>query len=268
MTTGQQVQYFKQTRASLALVAILSLTAQPVSAGEWRIGANVAGGRSPIVGEDNSAALIPMVAYKGERFYANLGNPGLSFFNGSTNFGGLGYSVIKTDDYNIDLVGRIRAIGIYPDDNDELDGLDDRDPGLDLGVTARLNTAIGEFNGQLLADVSNKSEGQEVILSYAFPFSYGQLRFRPELGVSWQSSDLTDYYFGVDTNEATARRAVYEAEASVTPFAGIEFEYAFNQRFDLVGGVGVGRLGDEISDSPIVDERNLAGSYLGVSYKF
>jgi outer membrane scaffolding protein for murein synthesis (MipA/OmpV family) len=90
----------------LAAAALLSLSAQALSAGEWRVGANVVGGRNPFLGEDNGALVMPMVAYKGERFYANLGNPGPSFFNGSTNFGGLGYSVVKTDDFNIDLVGR------------------------------------------------------------------------------------------------------------------------------------------------------------------
>jgi outer membrane protein len=268
MTSGQKSRYIKQTLSTLTLTVVFSLTSQAVSAGEWRVGANVAGGRSPLLGEDTSSVLIPMVAYKGERFYANLGNPGLSFFSGTTNFGGLGYSVIKDDAYNIDLVGRIRAMGVYPDDNDELEGLDDRDPGFDLGVTARWQTAVGELNAQLLADVSNTSKGQEVVLSYAYPFSYGEWRIRPELGVSWQSRDLTDYYFGVDANETTARRAVYEADAAVTPFAGIEFEYAINQKFDLIGGVAVGRLGDEISDSPIIDERNLAGSYLGLNYNF
>ncbi|MBT3014166.1 MAG: MipA/OmpV family protein [Candidatus Thiodiazotropha endolucinida] len=268
MTSGRNSRIIKITLSTLAAAVVMSLASQQISAGEWRVGANVAGGKNPFLGEDNDAILIPMIAYKGERFYANLGNPGISFFSGSTNFAGLGYSVIKEDDYNIDLVGRVRAMGLYPDDNDELEGVDDRDPGFDLGITARWQTGFGELNAQLLADVSDTSDGQEVILSYAYPLSYGQWRFRPELGVSWQSSDMTDYYFGVDADEATARRAVYEADAAVTPFAGVEFEYAFDQRIDLIGGVGVGRLGDEISDSPIVDERNLAGGYLGLSYKF
>ncbi|MEW7987707.1 MAG: MipA/OmpV family protein [Candidatus Thiodiazotropha sp.] len=268
MTTGRNSRAVKHALSTLAVATALALTSQQVSAGEWRVGANVAGGKNPFPGEDNDAVLIPMIAYRGERFHANLGNPGLSFFSGSTNFAGLGYSLIKEADYNIDLVGRARAMGLYPEDNDELEGLDDRDPGFDLGATVRWQTGFGELNAQLLADVSDTSDGQEVILSYAYPLSYGQWRLRPEVGVSWQSSDMTDYYFGVDADEATARRAIYEADAAVTPFAGVEFEYAFDQRIDLVGGVGVGRLGDEISDSPIVDERNLAGGYLGLSYKF
>lgn len=268
MTSGYKSRHISHALQMLAVAAITSLSAPQISAGEWRVGANVAGGRNPFLGEDNVAALIPVVAYKGERFYANLGNPGLSFFNGSTNFGGLGYSLVQTDDYNIDLVGRVRAMGLYPDDNDDLEGLDDRDPGFDLGVTARWQGAFGELNAQVLADVSNTSDGQEVILGYAYPFKHGQWSLRPELGISWQSSDLNDYYFGVDTDEATARRAAYDAGSTVTPYAGIEFEYAIDQRMDLIGGVGVGRLGDEVSDSPIIDERNLAGGYLGLSYRF
>jgi outer membrane protein len=268
MTSGYRSRYISNALQLLAVAAITSLGPPQVSAGEWRVGANLAEGRNPFLGEDNVGVVIPMVAYKGERFYANIGNPGISFFNGSTNFGGLGYSVVKADDYNIDLVGRIRVMGLYPEDNDDLEGLGDRDPGFDFGVTARWQGAFGELNAQLLADVSDKSNGQEVILGYAYPLKHGQWSLRPELGISWQSSNLNDYYFGVDADEATARRAVYEAGSTVTPYAGIELEYAIDQRMDLIGGVGVGRLGDEVSDSPIIEERNLAGGYLGLSYRF
>jgi outer membrane protein len=267
MTSGYTSRSIKNALSMLAVSAVVAFTPQQVTAGEWRIGANVGGGANPFLGEDNIAILIPLIAYKGERFYANLGNPGISFFNGSTNFGGLGYSVIKTDDYNIDLVGRFRAMGLYPEDNDELEGLDDRDPGFDVGISARWQSLFGELCAQLLSDVTT-SKGQEIILSYAYPLKYGKWRIRPELGISWQSSDLNDYYFGVDADETTARRAVYEVDSAITPFAGVEFEYAFDQKIDLIGGVGVARLGDEVRDSPIVDERNLAGGHLGLSYRF
>jgi outer membrane protein len=96
----------------------------------------------------------------------------------------------------------------------------------------------------------------------------GAWTLRPEVGVSWQSSDFNDYYFGVDDDEVRAGRAAYEADASVTPFAGVQLEYAVSKQTHLIGGVGYGRLGDEISDSPIVDERSVGGAYMGLSYTF
>ncbi|MCU7918963.1 MAG: MipA/OmpV family protein [Candidatus Thiodiazotropha sp. (ex Epidulcina cf. delphinae)] len=251
-----------------ALAATLPLASQEALAGEWSVGASILGGRNPIVGEGAAAALLPVVGYKGERFYANLGNPGISFFNGITDFGGLGYSVFKGERYNIDLVGKIRAMGIDPDDNSKLDGLDERKPGFDAGVSARWDSGYGELSGQLLTDVSNRSKGQEAVLSYAYPMTHGNWTLRPELGVSWQSRDLVDYYFGVESDEATATRSVYEGESTVTPFAGIQVEYAYSQQIHLIGGVGIGRLGDGISDSPIVDERGVGGGYAGLVYRF
>ena len=253
---------------ALAFSAVAALSSHGAAAGEWMAGATLAGGRSPILGEGGVAALIPVLAYRGERFYANLGNPGISFFNGSSDFGGLGYSVIKGEGYNLDLVGKIRAMGLDPDDNDKLDGLDKRKPGFDAGISARWDSGYGELNGQLLADISNRSKGREAVFSYAYPVSFGQWTLRPELGVSWQSSDLTDYYFGVDEDETTARRAAYEGDATVTPFAAIQAEYILTPQVHLTGGVGVGRLGDGISDSPIVDEPNLIGGYFGAVYHF
>ena len=36
----------------------------------------------------------------------------------------------------------------------------------------------------------------------------------------------------------------------------------------LVGGLGLSRLGEGIADSPIVEDRTLGGSYLGLVYRF
>ena len=253
---------------ALAFGAVAVLSSQEAAAGEWMAGGNVFAVSASIVGEDEVGGLIPVVAYRGERFHANLGNPGISFFNGISDIGGIGYSVIKEEHYNLDLVGKIRAMGLDPDDNDELDGLNTRRAGFDAGISARWDTGYGELNGQLLADISNRSKGQEAVFSYAYPLHFGQWTLRPELGVSWQSSDLTDYYYGVDEDETAADRAFYEADATVTPFAAIQAEYALTSRTHLIGGVGVGRLGDGISDSPIVDERNLIGGYFGAVYHF
>ncbi|MES9832059.1 MAG: MipA/OmpV family protein [Candidatus Thiodiazotropha sp. DIVDIV] len=254
--------------SSVAVALGLTLLSGQASAGEWMVGANLGGGRNPIVGEDGYAVLVPVVAYRGERFHANLGNPGLSFFNGSAHFGGLGYSLIKEENFNLDLVGRFRAMGIDPDDNDELEGLKKRKPGFDAGIDVSWGSEFGELNGQLLADISGRSKGQELVVSYAYPVQFGGWTLRPELGVSWQSSDLADYYFGVDADESNSQREAYEGKSTVTPFLGIQAEYELTKHTNLIGGVGMGRLGDGISDSPIVEERNVAGGFIGAVYHF
>jgi outer membrane protein len=259
---------FKQRLSAFAVTTVLAFTAGNAVAGEWRVGGNLLAGSNPYKDGDNRVGLMPVVAYEGERFHANLGNPGISFFRGSANFGGLGYSLYDTDSFQFELVGRLRMMGLDPDEEEAWAGLDKRKPGFDAGVSLLWQTAMGEFDLELLTDVSNRSDGQEVMLSYAYPIKQGQWTLRPEIGVSWQSSDLTDYYFGVDADEVRAGRAVYEADASVTPFAGVQLEYAVSKQTHLIGGVGVGRLGDGISDSPIVDERSAAGGYLGLTYTF
>ncbi|ODB83697.1 hypothetical protein A3193_12545 [Candidatus Thiodiazotropha endoloripes] len=261
---------FHGSKLAAPWIIVFGFTLLPgfVAAGEWSVGLNLGGGRNPIIGEDNYLAAMPVIAYRGERFHANLGNPGLSFFNGTTNFGGLGYSLVKQDNFKLDLVGRIRAMGIDPDDNDELEGLDERKPGFDVGIDLLWGSDLGELNGQLLTDVSNRSKGQELIVSYAYPLKQGDWSFRPEFGVSWQSSKLSDYYFGVDDDETGGGLESYEAKSTMTPFLGIQAEYAWSKRIRLIGGAGIGRLGDGISDSPIVDGRNLAGAFIGAVYGF
>jgi outer membrane protein len=159
-------------------------------------------------------------------------------------------------------------MGLDPDEEDEWRGLHERKPGFDAGVSLLWETGVGEIDLDLLTDVSNRSKGQEAVVSYAYPFSQGRWTLRPEVGVSWQSEDLADYYFGVDVDERRAGRPAYEADATVTPFAGVEIEYAISKQTHLLGGLGVGRFGDGISDSPIVDERSVGGGYLGLTYIF
>ena len=153
-----------------------------------------------------------------------------------------------------------------PDEEQEWNGLDERKPGFDAGVSMLWETGFGELNIDLLTDASNKSKGQEAVFAYAYPISQGRWTLRPEIGVSWKSSDLVDYYFGVDAHESRVGRAAYEADATLTPFAGVQFEYALYERTQLLGGVGVARLGDGINDSPIVDDRGVGVGYLGLSY--
>jgi outer membrane protein len=252
----------------LAVTTASALWAGNCLAGEWRVGANLFAGTNPYKGGDDGAALLPVVAYKGERFHANLGNPGISFYRGGSDLGGVGYSLFERADFQIELVGRLRAMGLDPNEEDEWRGLDERKPGFDAGVSLLWETGMGEFDLDLLSDVSNRSNGREVVLSYAYPFSQGHWTLRPEIGVSWQSEDLVDYYVGVDADESRAGRPAYAADATVTPFAGVEIEYAISKQTHLLGGLGVGRLGDGISDSPIIDERNLGGGYLGLTYIF
>ena len=252
--------------STLAVSTAITCSAGGAIAGEWRVGGNLFVGTNPYVGGDGVVGLLPVVAYKSGRFHANLGDPGISFYRGSTDIGGIGYSVIDNESFQLDLVGRLRAIGLDPDEEQEWNGLDERKPGFDAGVSMLWETGFGELNIDLLTDASNKSKGQEAVFAYAYPISQGRWTLRPEIGVSWQSSDLVDYYFGVDAHESRVGRAAYEADATLTPFAGVQFEYALYERTQLLGGVGVARLGDGINDSPIVDDRGVGVGYLGLSY--
>ncbi|MET0090219.1 MAG: MipA/OmpV family protein [Candidatus Thiodiazotropha sp.] len=262
------IPYPGRKAMAVLLSAICLLGDTSVQAGEWWVGGNLGGGRNPLVGEDGYAVLVPVVAYCGERFYANLGNPGPEFFRGMGDFAGLGYHLLDDEQFTLDLVGKFGGLAVDPDDNDELDGLDERKPGFNMGLSARWDTGLGELNGQVLTDVSGRSKGQELVASYAYPLSFGAWQLRPELGVSWVSQDSVDYYVGVDEDEVRPGRAAYEGDAAAIPFASIQADYALTERTHLIGGIGVGRLGDGIADSPIIEERNLVGGYVGAVYRF
>lgn len=268
MSTIKQSNSIHTSSIALGVFTVSLVMSQWVYAGEWRLGGELIGGRNPYVGEDNAVAAIPAIGYKDDWFYANLGNPGIGFYNGFSDLGGLGLTLAKNEHYNIDLVGKIRLMGLDPDDNDELEGLDKRKPGFDAGLNFSARNELGEINLLLLTDISDHSNGQEVVVGYAYPVKLGDWSLKPEVGVSWLSEKMADYYFGVDDHETASGRDAYEAEATLVPFAGIQAEYAVTDHVLLIGGGGIGRLGDGIGDSPIVENSNLAGGYAGVVYRF
>ena len=129
----------------------MALLAGNVEAGEWSLGLGGVAGRSPLKGVGDEAGVFPTVGYRGERFHFNLGNPGTSFFDGDSDFGGLGYSLFRGENYNLDIIGQARLMGFEADDSNDLRGMDRRKPAFDAGVGSSWDTGMGELGFKALA---------------------------------------------------------------------------------------------------------------------
>lgn len=237
----------------------------PPARSPWGIGVAAVVSDSPYAGEGTRVIPVPLLSYEGERFY----------FRGIT----AGWRLVDTPGFEFSALARARLAGFDIDDLDSArlarNGVDaalleDRDHGLDLGVGAEWSGAAGELQLELLADASDRSGGQEASLQYGYPIRLARGLLTPIAGVTWQSDDMVDYYYGTLPAEIARGVADYRPGAATIPHVGVSFFRPLGSAWSLVGSLRYSRLPDAIADSPLVD-RGSDGStslFIGVSRGF
>lgn len=256
------------------LLSSLSLTAFAQENGDgppeggpprWSVGLGAMIKDSPYAGEGTDVQPIPLVSYEGERFY----------FRGIT----AGWRFIDTESFELSALGKFRFDGFKVDDLGRVElarnGIDyrlleDRDMGFDLGMGMTWKGRGGELEFELLADATGTSEGQEVSLQYGYPIEIGRGQLTPNIGVTWQSKDMANYYYGT-LDEEVARGVVDYKPGSVTvPHVGVQYFRPIGEKWSVMGFARYSSLPDELSDSPFLepDTDDTASLFIGFSRGF
>lgn len=137
-----------------------------------------------------------------------------------------------------------------------VDGMEKRDFSFEGGPNVQWRTPVGVVNASLSQDLGGASNGQNAQLQFIRPLLTGQtLRLNGFAGLQWFSSKMNDYYFGVRANEATATRPQYTAGSTTNLQFGVNGSYQVTRRGSVLFGAIINRLGDEATQSPIVETR-------------
>ncbi len=169
------------------------------------------------------------------------------------------------------LRGSFRYIGERSaSDYSELEGLEDVDAALELG----LGVSYSQRNYELFGDLRYGVVGHESLVGelgadlILHPSDRLELRAGPRLLIG--SDDYAATYFGVTAAEAAASDfAAYDAEGGLLS-AGVELgaTYALTDRWGLDGAVGWERLLNDAADSPITTEDDQFTARLGLTRRF
>ena len=228
----------------------------------------------PYVGADSVRYVPePLIIYQNERLE----------FIGRT----LGYSLYAREDEAADTALRVKAIAQWRffghdagDDSDFLQGMDKRPGTGELGARAEYEFGRGQVSVAGVADVLSRHGGYEVEARGSYELStWLPLSVRPNGGIRYQSSSLTDFYFGVDPEEALVQtvpvgegvpivRPAYEVDGAITPFVGVTARQSVHPKVAFVGGFDMNFLPGTVKDSPIVDEDIQLFAFLGMIYVF
>ena len=161
----------------------------------------------------------------------------------------LGYTLARNNNWAID--GILSPRGAGPFDNDLLEDLDDRDIDFHAGVRY---TQYGDDNVIKLEasnDISNTHDGFILSASYEQEWQIKNWIITSAAGIGYVSEDMIDYYFGVDSSEATAEFSQYEAEETTITTLSVKAEYPVNENWVFNTQLTHALLGDEITDSSI-----------------
>lgn len=174
--------------------------------------------------------------------------------------------------YGLGLRGSFRFIGERTaDDNAELDGLEDVDASVELG----LGLGYQSYNFDAFADMRYGVVGHESVVGELgadvklHPSDRLTLSMGPRVLVG--SGDYSDTYFGVSADEAAASSfAAYDPDGGVVS-AGLEVgaAYQISDNWGLEGAVTWDRFVGDAEGSPIVEngDRDQYGLRIGITRK-
>jgi len=182
------------------------------------------------------------------------------------------YSLIKEAGWEVRGLARMRFEGYEEDDSRYLRGMDDREWTLELGGSVSRALGEGRITADASADVLNEHKGHQVRLSYNYDFrgaaNIRDLLVTPGIGVTYRSSQLNDYYYGVRSSEAIPGRPEYDVGDSTGLLTALRLNYRLDEQWSVMGMASVQWLGNEITDSPIVEKHYMASFLLGIMCRF
>ena len=211
--------------------------------------------QSPYEGGDVRTDLLPLYLYEGERFYLSADRAGFKLY--------------EEDAQRMDVYLARRLEGFPQDEvTPELEGMEYREVGVDLGLDYRITGEWGRARAALLHDVGNISNGSEIRVGYSYDFHGARWVLRPDLTLSWRDSKLNNYYFGVEPDEVEADRPAYEPGSGINVSLGLYGSYQVWDNWRLLGGISAQWLDQSIRDSPIVRDQVQPALFLGAVYDF
>lgn len=187
------------TVLGVALLSAPAAAQQPVQGFLYGLGLGV--NQEIYRGYKRRVIPIPVLGYKGQRL---------------TVFGPfITYDLVQYGNFTV--TGQLvpRFAGFDASDSQYFAGMAKRKNSIDGGIGVSLRQDNLLFEVTTLFDVLNQSKGFSATTTISYGQKVGPVRLEPKFSVSYQDTNLVDYYYGVRENEATATRAAYRGDGTV-----------------------------------------------------
>ena len=178
---------------------------------------------------------------------------------------------MDSDALELAVIGEFISEGYESGDSDFLRGMDDRDPSFGLGGHVIFKPENLGLKLAAVTDMADNSDGTQVRGEVFYTHRTADWMFKPYAGIVWQDDDYNDYYYGVRSSEVNTLigRTAYSADSDINyRFGAVAVYQQKTSPWMYIAGLRFDFLGDEIADSPIVDDDTEMTAVLGVAYTF
>jgi len=221
------------------------------------VGAGAVVTTRPYAGTDSRVMPIPFFSWEYKKFTLQGIEAGYKFYD--------------KDGLVLAALGQPHFMGYHSSDSDALAGMEDRRESFDLGLKAEYHLPFAKgwsVEGKVVNDALSRYNGREATAELKKSVMLDRVRFVFSGGIKVQSSQLTDYYYGVTSAEARADRPAYTPGCAVNPTAALTLMTGLSKEWPIVLRLGAERLDKNISKSPIVKDDYILTAFAGLARKF
>jgi outer membrane protein len=208
----------------------------------------------PSHGTPTRISPVPFFGFAGERVHL----PGIS--GGDRLFQGEGWSIGPILQPRMEGYGSRHA--------SKLTSMEDHRIPVDAGLEFLWRTNWGVLRASWVTDILGRHGGYETEFAYTLPFLWRGFDVIPSAGIRCKSANLTNYYYGVPSDEAFPGRPSYKADSVVDPFIRLTVRRELIEDLSVLSAVQCEWLDDEIRDSPIMNRAHSASFLIGLLYTF
>jgi outer membrane scaffolding protein for murein synthesis (MipA/OmpV family) len=219
--------------------------------------------------------LLLDISYKG--FFLQTNSRRASTALGSGEFG---YQLTVQPDWQLDLIVKAYILGYTPEEIlkeqniPQLEGLNERNPtgGIALRYSHFFDDSIFYVDIATARAVSNDQDGDvtglilDSFYSYLLPYRNWDIYLGA--GLTYYDKAFIDYYIGIDADEVTSSRYLYEAEGGFRAQLEVYAQYPLSESWSFNAGVTQSFYTNNIKRSPLVDKNMFTELMIGVLYVF
>lgn len=239
------------------LCVVLCASIANASDKSWSLGASAAFELFPYKGTDSEVLPFPMVGYESEHFFVRGPAAGAYLWKG------------QQDQLSLNIFYSPLHFNPNKSDDRSMKALDKRHSTMMAGIAYRYSAGWGAIRTSFSSDVLDTSNGLYADAAYLYSIKINKLRLTPGIGVSWYNSDFNNYYYGITHNESRrSGLAQYDAKSSWSPYIELSAHYSFNDKWSAFASGRYIHLGNEVKDSPMVDNTYSAVIATGITYRF
>ncbi|MFK7912646.1 MAG: MipA/OmpV family protein [Pseudomonadales bacterium] len=239
----------------LRAAPLLTITAADTACAEshWLLGMGLYTERSSYVGQSNSPAPFPYLAYETERWHIGLD--------------ALSYQVWNSERSTLTVLAEPQ-FGISDPGQNDIDQRLERDATIDAGFEWRLQAGRWFVEANASAELTQEHRGYQSGIAFGWDAELGKAAFELTVQSSWRDRRLSAYLYGIGVSEASTTLPAYSPGSTWGHRVEASIALPLTDRSLGIFQLGISHLDQAATNSPRIDSRVEPSLLIGWLWRF